>query len=523
MPDHAVAPHDGRLIGRRVNDAVVLDARSFADLDVAVISPEHCPRPDRRVRTDSNVTNHHGVGVNEGSCVDTGAAFAQCINRHGRQGNWSAPSTPHRITHHPSSRFTRKGDLQGLQIPWGPVSRRIDIELTSVLPDGGFTWRAAGAKAPKGTIAAGVLQSTHRVGEVLKVEAEFDLNGITVLGLVQNRDKKQKSNTLEMLPSTSNFEPVTQRLAKKSEKPRGPRKDSGPKKARFAAPPELPKRPTPKRLRPGRQHRTLILETLPAEQRPVAEKALSGGIKAVRDAVKSQNEQLKKEGKPEVPAEGLISMAQDLLPKLRVADWLDRAEAAREILDQLDLRDLRSVVVASEDPMVVRDESTRELATALKAALKKRQEEEQTLWLKDIEANLGVGRSVRALKLSSEPPKAGQPFPAELGTKLLNAARESLTSENTVDRWIAVLEAAAFSPIRAQVTVQSIPAAQSEQLLATVKRLAPVLPQVASAFGIAVEPGASAPRPLRAQRPVRKPRNPVKASGPRVKPEVAPS
>ncbi len=403
------------------------------------------------------------------------------------------------------------------------MSRRIDIELTSVLPDGGFTWRAAGAKAPKGTIAAGVVPTSHRVGEVLKVEAEFDLDGITVLGLVQSRDKKQKSNTLEMLPSSSKFEPVTQRLAKKSENRRTTRKPSGPKKPRFTAPPELPKRPTPKRLRPGRQHRSAILETLPAEQRPVAEKALSGGIKAVRDAVKAQNDQLKKEGKPEVPADGLISMAQDLLPKLRVADWLDRAEAAREVLDQLDLRDLRSVVVASEDPMVVRDESTRELATTLKTALKKRQDEEQTLWLQDIEANLGVGRSVRALKLSSEPPKAGQPFPAELGTKLLQAARESLTSENSSERWIAVLEAAAFSPIRSQVTVQSIPAAQGEQLLATVKRLAPVLPQVAAAFGITVEPGASAPRPLRPQRQPRKTRKPGKPEGTRVQSEVAPT
>lgn len=403
------------------------------------------------------------------------------------------------------------------------MSRRIDIELTSVLPDGGFTWRAAGAKAPKGTIAAGVVPTSHRVGEVLKVEAEFDLDGITVLGLVQSRDKKQKSNTLEMLPSSSKFEPVTQRLAKKSENRRTTRKPSGPKKSRFTAPPELPKRPTPKRLRPGRQHRSAILETLPAEQRPVAEKALSGGIKAVRDAVKAQNDQLKKEGKPEVPADGLISMAQDLLPKLRVADWLDRAEAAREVLDQLDLRDLRSVVVASEDPMVVRDESTRELATTLKTALKKRQDEEQTLWLQDIEANLGVGRSVRALKLSSEPPKAGQPFPAELGTKLLQAARESLTSENSSERWIAVLEAAAFSPIRSQVTVQSIPAAQGEQLLATVKRLAPVLPQVAAAFGITVEPGASAPRPLRPQRQPRKTRKPGKPEGTRVQSEVAPT
>lgn len=386
------------------------------------------------------------------------------------------------------------------------MSRRIEIELTSSLSDGGWTWRAAGAKAPKGVVGVGVIPVEHKVGDVLKVEAEFDLDGITVTSVVQGRDKKSRGNTLELLPTRSDFEPVTQRLVKKGAGKRSPRKagsarrDDAPRKPRFTAPPELPKRPTPKRLRPGRVHRTAILDTLLPEQRPVAEKALSGGIKAVRDAVKAQNETLKKEGKPEIPAEGLITMAQDLLPKLRVADWLDRAEAAREQVGTLDLRDLRSVVVAAEDPMVVRDESTRELAAQLKAALKRRQDEEQALWLADIEANLGVGRSVRALKLSSEPPKAGQPFPAELGNRLVQAARDSLSSENSADRWIAILEAAAFSPIRTQVTVQSVPQSPSEALLGTVKRLSPVLPQVAAAFGVAVEPGAPAPRPLRIQR-----------------------
>lgn len=380
------------------------------------------------------------------------------------------------------------------------MSRRIDIELTSVLVDGGWTWRAAGAKAPKGIVPVGLLPDGHRVGDVLKVEAEFDLDGITVLSVVQSRDKKQRGNVLEMLPA-SEFQPVTQKLARKSESKRPPRKPAAPKRTRFEAPPELPKRPTPKRLRPGRAHRSTILDTLPIEQRPVAEKALSGGLRAVRDAIKAQNESLKKEGKPEVPAEGLISMAQELLPKLRVADWLDRAEAARDQLDLLDLRDLRSVVVSAEDPMVVRDESTRELAALLKSALKTRQDEAQQTWLGDIEANLAVGRSVRAIKMSSEPPKAGQPFPSELGARLVAAAKESLTSENSADRWIAVLEAVAFSPIRSQVMVTSMPATTPDALLATVKRLAPVLPQVAAAFGIVAEPGASAPRPLRIHRP----------------------
>jgi hypothetical protein len=278
----------------------------------------------------------------------------------------------------------------------------------------------------------------------------------------------------------------------------------------------MPKRPAAKRLKPKHVHRSAVLETLPVEQRGVAERALDGGIKAVRDAVKVQNDLLRKEGKPEVPSDGLISMAQNLLPKLRVADWLDKAEAAKADLATLDLRDLRSVVVASEDPMVVRDETTRALATELKVALKERQEAAQTLWLSDIVDALKVGRTVRALKLTSEPPKAGQPFPSALGAKLAAAATAGLTTETAADRWIALLEALAFSPIRGQVKLATMPQQPSEALLATVKRLSPLLPQIAALFGIEVAPGVTAPRPLRPTRPVR-----VKPKSAPAKSEVA--
>ena len=55
---------------------------------------------------------------------------------------------------------------------------------------------------------------------------------------------------------------------------------------------------------------------------------------------------------------------------------------------------------------------------------------------------------VRALKLSALPPKAGVPFPTALGTKLGELTNAALTPDDPADRWIAVLEAAAFSPIR---------------------------------------------------------------------------
>ena len=418
------------------------------------------------------------------------------------------------------------------------MSKRIDIELTSNRGDGTWTWRAAGAKTPKGTLNGSILDAGAKTGDTIKVEAEFDLDGVEILSLVKTKEKAVRGNLLQIIGSEKEFQPVTQKLADKSKdrKPkrdgdRKPRRDgdkrppregaesekSGdrrPRRPSFTAPPELPKRPAAKRLKPKRVHRAAVLDTLPVEQRGVAERALTGGIKAVRDAVKEQNEQLKKEGKPLVPADGLISMAQELLPKLRVAEWLDKAEAAKADIDLLDLRDLRQVVVGADDPMVVRDETTRSLAAELKAALKTRQEFEQTRWLEDIKSALAVSRVIRALKISSEPPKAGQPFPADLGAQLATAASASLASETAPDRFSAVLEAIAFSPVRGQVKLAAAPPTTNEAMLSTVKRVAPLVPQIASVFGITVTPGANSPRPLRPTRPVRPKGKPAPAKGP---------
>ena len=418
------------------------------------------------------------------------------------------------------------------------MSKRIDIELTSNRGDGTWTWRAAGAKTPKGTLNGAILDAGAKTGDTLKVEAEFDLDGVEILSLVKTKEKSVRGNLLQILGSEKEFQPVTQKLADKSKdrKPkrdgdRKPRRDgdkrppregaegekSGdrrPRRPSFTAPPELPKRPAAKRLKPKRVHRAAVLDTLPVEQRGVAERALTGGIKAVRDAVKEQNEQLKKDGKPLVPAEGLISMAQELLPKLRVAEWLDKAEAAKADIDLLDLRDLRQVVVGADDPMVVRDETTRALATELKAALKTRQEFEQTRWLEDIKSALSVSRVIRALKISSEPPKAGQPFPADLGAQLAAAASASLSSETAPDRFSAVLEAIAFSPVRGQVKLAAVPPTPNEAMLSTVKRVAPLVPQIATMFGITVTPGANSPRPLRPTRPVRPKGKPAPTKAP---------
>jgi hypothetical protein len=449
------------------------------------------------------------------------------------------------------------------------------IDLPSARPDGAWTWRAAGAREPRGVVDGALVPDGAKTGQVFKAEAEVELDGLTIVSVAGTKGSTPRSGLLELIPSDKPFEAVTQQLARRERSDRGdrgdrPRRDrprgdrpegdrargdrprgdrpegdrargdrprgdrpagdrprgdrpagQGDRPARkprpsFTPPPELPQRPKAKRLKPGRTHRNAVLADLPEAQRPVAERALQGGIPAVRQAINEQNTRLRAEGLDEVPAAGLLSMAEQLLPKLRVAEWLDRADAAKAVIDDLDLRDLRSVVAAGDDPAVARDESTRAIAAELKQALAAKQEKELRLWLDDIDAAIGVGRVVRALKLSSQPPKAGIPFPADLAKRLADAATASLTADSASERWVALLEAAAFSPVRAQVAPTARPEQPSAELSSTVKRLGPLLPQVAALFGIEVAEGAAAPKPLRPTRPAA----PAKKAAP---PKAAPA
>jgi hypothetical protein len=101
------------------------------------------------------------------------------------------------------------------------MSRRIDIELTSSQPDGNWTWRAAGAKVPKGVLDGGLLPPGSSVGDLLKVEVEQEIDGITVLSVVQGRSKAERADVIELLPSERPFEPVIQQRATRDRDDRG--------------------------------------------------------------------------------------------------------------------------------------------------------------------------------------------------------------------------------------------------------------------------------------------------------------
>jgi hypothetical protein len=245
------------------------------------------------------------------------------------------------------------------------------------------------------------------------------------------------------------------------------------------------------RLRPGRTHRTAWLNELPDEQKVVAQQLTRGGLAAVRKEIEAENSRARDEGRPEVKAESLVELAEQLMPQLRVAEWRDRAEAALAGIDEVDLRDIRSVVVAADD--VARSPEDRELAAQLRAGLTHRVEAAQKEWLDEIGTLLGDGRLVRALRVSSRPPKAGAPLPPELAERLTAAANEGLQGEISQQRLGVVLEAVAFSPVRQRVVLETIPAEPGEELLVTIRKVAHQLPEIAARFGVTAP--ARRPRP----------------------------
>src|SRR6476646_6795082 len=104
------------------------------------------------------------------------------------------------------------------------MSRRIDIELTSQRADGSFTWRAAGAKQPKGDIESALVPPNSSVGDVLKVDIEKHLDGLSVIAVVQSKDNRVAPARLEILGSKKSDELVTVALA---EKGKGRSRDRG--------------------------------------------------------------------------------------------------------------------------------------------------------------------------------------------------------------------------------------------------------------------------------------------------------
>ena len=97
----------------------------------------------------------------------------------------------------------------------------MEIELTSQREDGSWTWRAAGAREPRGTVNSELLSTSSAIGDVIRVEVEQFMDGIEVTSVLPGRSSRSEPELLEIIGSGQNEPLVTTTLAKGRSRRRG--------------------------------------------------------------------------------------------------------------------------------------------------------------------------------------------------------------------------------------------------------------------------------------------------------------
>ena len=368
------------------------------------------------------------------------------------------------------------------------MPNRLDIEITSQSTESSYTWRSAGAKEPKGTIKASLLPSGVAIGDVLKVEADFMIDGIEITAVLPQKTKKDGPELLELLGTGNETAGVTTSLVKKSSnrkrrkdarvgsKNRQPkdRKQSRSSKAKTERKDRKPYRsPRGKRLKPSKKYRNEYIESLPELQKPIA-KELSGST------IPNLRRTIEKMDLPEGFPDALLDYAENLNQQLKMAEWMDKATAVENNIENIDLQDFRSVVASSA--RWAKSANSIVIKERLELKLNERIDQDHKKWLTSIEEALQEEKTVRALNLSSRSPKAGAQLPEAITTRLIEQANKSLNAEATAHRWSIVAEAVAFSPVRQKITPDGLPTEISEELKQSIKKHADRIPQIAKVF-----------------------------------------
>src|SRR5580693_4246562 len=107
------------------------------------------------------------------------------------------------------------------------MAHRIEVELTSRTGESTWTWRAAGAKQPRGTVDADLVPAGSTVGSVLRAEVETTLDGTTVTALLPGKVKSdgRSAQRIEVLGTAPRGPDVNVVLAGKPRRGREDRPD----------------------------------------------------------------------------------------------------------------------------------------------------------------------------------------------------------------------------------------------------------------------------------------------------------
>ncbi len=407
------------------------------------------------------------------------------------------------------------------------MSRRIDIEITSINGTSA-TWRAAGARQPKGTLDTSLLTEGFVVGSVYRAEVEQYMEGVDVLSVAPPKTASPvdpRNERIALIAPESKGPDVQVTYAPKgrgnrrdddrrSDRPRGDRPDrprgerpergSSERKPREGAersergPRSGGDRRSPRPSGPvaapvTTTHRNALLATLSPEQLPVAEQLLRGGMPAVRTAVAEQNKNATQQGRPTINPEVIDRIAEELLPKTNLAFWKDRAAGALGAGKELRLRDLRAVVTSAKT--VSLDDEARGQLKELQTQLNARVDALRTEWTNKLDKALANGDVREMLRLASRTPDPSTRVSSENATKIAQAASDALTASAEPAVWTEIVALAVESPVRRLIKPAGIPADEACNALAV--KSAGSIPEFAKMLGMKVPPPPPPVRPTR--------------------------
>lgn len=138
------------------------------------------------------------------------------------------------------------------------MSRHLDIEITSIRGDTA-TWRAAGAREPKGVVDLTALPGDHQVGTVYRAEIEQFMEGVEVIAVAPPRAASPIDPRNELLTLLAPERPGPEISVEYAAKGRG-RRPEGRERSRDGARPTSsrtdaarPRTPRPDSARPRRE------------------------------------------------------------------------------------------------------------------------------------------------------------------------------------------------------------------------------------------------------------------------------
>lgn len=229
-------------------------------------------------------------------------------------------------------------------------------------------------------------------------------------------------------------------------------------------------------------HRNALLATLGPQELPIAEQLMRGGLPAVRQAIAEHGA-----GRPGAGPdnrEAVLAVAEQLVPRVSLASWKDRASAAQAAGRDLRLRELRAVVTSSRT--VSLDDEARSMAKALHESLDQRIRALREDWLSRMTKALDEGRVAEAMSLSARPPELSLRLPAELAVRLAELTGAAMTAASDPATWQALLDAVLESPVRRTVKPQGIP--DDPEARDSALRAAGSVPELAKLLGLRIPP-----------------------------------